>query len=92
MKRSELIALMGGYSYVIKKEYLAEYKTRFVHEEGRGIIDVWMGRKGTTLGVYDPGHASFWFKKHATLDDVENALIWVQDYYRKKHGTIKHGK
>lgn len=85
MSRDTLIALMGGYGYKIEREYLAEYKTRFRNEEGRGLIDIWMGRKGTTMGVYNPRTSTFWFKKQVDLNEIEKGLLWVEDYYRK-HG------
>lgn len=49
--------------------------TRF--RNGMRFIDVWNGRKGITIGVYEPKTQKCWFKRKVTPILLEDILVKI---------------
>lgn len=83
MKRSDLIGLMVAYGFEPQYEKPEQYLTRF---QGEGtFIDIWNGRKGITMGVYDSVRKYMRFYKKCSLENIEDIL------YRLRGQTVEGG-
>lgn len=77
MTKEQLIGLAGAYGMEVQFERRGESKIRLT---GNGtFVDVWSGKKGITIGVYDPKLKRVHFRRKVSPDTLEDALIRVEN-------------
>lgn len=69
--------LMGAYGYEEEFSDRVQCLTRYQGEHT--FIDIWDGRKGVTVGVYDPEKKSMWYERKCSLEDLEEILIELKN-------------
>jgi len=80
-EKQAIEGLMAAYGMELQFERQMEQKRRF---RGLGtFIDVWQGRKGITLGVYDNKKSAMYFQYRLTLEQIENLLLNMQRNYEE---------
>lgn len=69
----ELTPLFEAYGYQKGLDDPKHARTRWQSEEG--FMDVWFGRKRTTMGVYDPQTGLMSYRRVYTLEQAEEFLL-----------------
>jgi hypothetical protein len=65
--------LFDGFGYELSSFYPKDlHKYRF--RKGELFMDVWIGKKGTTIGIYNPETGLMYFKRKVGLVDIEKAI------------------
>lgn len=75
MERNSLISLMSAYGFVLEFEEKHEHKMRFGKDDRNGFIDIWQGKKGMTIGVYNPESRSMFYRRNGNISLLEKELI-----------------
>lgn len=74
--KEEIAELLSAYGYEIKSMDINQNKTRYTCETG--FIDIWDGRKGMTVGIYDPNSKQILFERRCSITGIEEMLSKVQ--------------
>lgn len=69
----DVIGLLGAYCFQKEYERPEEHKTRFQGEHT--FIDMWVTRRGTTLGIYMPKVKRMKYVRPRTIEQFEEAVI-----------------
>lgn len=69
----ELKPLIEAYGYTKSLDDKEHCRTRWQSEEG--FMDVWFGRKRTTMGVYNPQNGTMSYRRVYTLEQAEEFLL-----------------
>lgn len=69
----EMYGLIEAYGYEKQLEDLENYRTRFKSEDG--FLDLWVGRKRITIGIYMSDTKVMRYKRVYTLEQLED---WLQ--------------
>jgi hypothetical protein len=73
MKKHEIHDLLSAYGYQKQLDDPENYRTRFRHDE-TGFLDLWIGRKRTTIGIYNPTTKVMHYKRVHTMEDIEHFI------------------
>ena len=73
MTGKEIESLMSAYGFAFDFADIEQKKTRFQGEET--FIDLWQGKKGTTVGIYSKAIHSMKYEYPFQLIDLEKLLI-----------------
>lgn len=74
--REEVIGLFNAYDFTLRED-LRLSQMRF---QGYGtFLDLWYGKKGMTLGVYNPDSQKMWFKRQCSLESIEDVLLEIKN-------------
>lgn len=65
--------LMSSFGFVPKKYDPDQKKTRYQGEDT--FLDLWQGKKGTTVGIYMRKYETMEFHRPHDLEDLEDVLI-----------------
>ena len=68
----DLLELIKAYGYVFDFGDKNQNKVRYASENG--FIDIWDGRKGITIGVYNPNTKQIMYERKPTLLEVEKLI------------------
>lgn len=82
MHDEHFVGLMGAYNFELQFRRPEECKTRF---RGNGtFIDLWEGRRGVTVGVYDPTTSSMRYVYRVSPGKLEDVILKIKDRYELK--------
>lgn len=73
MKKHEMYGLLSAYGYEKQLDDPAHCRTRFKSEFG--FLDLWVGRKKITVGIYDPEKKIMRYKRIYDMGGLED---WLQ--------------
>lgn len=66
---------MSAYGFVLQSENMKERKTRFRKDDKTGFIDIWHGKKGMTIGIYNQKTHSMGYVRNGNVNKLETVLI-----------------
>jgi hypothetical protein len=64
--------LLKGYGYEEEEFYQEGNKFRFVKDNS--FVDIWFGKKGTTIGIYNPADKTMNFKRKVDILEIERII------------------
>lgn len=70
--RKELIGLFAAYDFTLEE---SERMTQMRFRSGKIFIDVWYGKRGITIGIYDRRRQLMRYERKMSLEKIENELI-----------------
>jgi hypothetical protein len=70
-----LVGLFEAYGFEKEHVFKQQWLVRF--RKGNQFVDLWEGRKGLTVGVYNPRTQRVWFERQLTHEKIENILIKI---------------
>jgi len=73
MKKHEIYDLLSAYGYQKQLDDPEHCRTRFRHDE-TGFLDLWIGRKRITLGLYNPQGKIMTYKRVRSLGEIEDFI------------------
>lgn len=73
MKKHSIYALLSAYGYEKQLDDLEHCRTRFKHDE-TGFVDLWIGRKRITAGLYDSNLKIIRYRRIHKMEDLEDLL------------------
>lgn len=68
----DLTGLLGAYGYEKQLDDPEHKRTRFKNESS--FLDIWVGRKRTTVGVYDSHKKVMRYTRIRKLEDLEDLI------------------
>lgn len=75
MDGKQIKSLMSAYGLVPTKVDEKSKLTRFQAEERNVFVDVWNGKKGTTVGAYNPHTRTMQFLRRVNMSKLEDVLV-----------------
>jgi hypothetical protein len=72
MKKHEMFDLLSAYGYEKQLDDPEHCRTRFKSEFG--FLDLWIGRKRITVGVYNPVSKVMHYKRVHTMEQLEDFI------------------
>jgi len=69
----KIIELLKAYGYEIEFEDKNQNKIRFSNEER--FIDVWDGKRGITIGFYNPETKQVGYYRNGGLEKIERLIV-----------------
>lgn len=73
MDAETIEGLMSAYGFSEEFHDDEQSKTRYRSEDT--FLDLWQGKKGTTVGVYNRQTKAMWFERPFDLEDLEHVLM-----------------
>lgn len=74
MEPRQVISLCSAYGFRHQFTREKEHKMRFQKDTG-GFIDLWITRKGMTIGIYNPLSKGMRYVRNSNIDVLETELI-----------------
>lgn len=73
MEKALIDDLMSSFGFIPRETDETQKKTRYQGEDT--FLDLWQGKKGTTVGIYMKKYESMEFHRPHDLEDLEDVLI-----------------
>lgn len=73
MNDKEIIKLILAYGYKFDFEDFDQCKRRYTSETG--FIDLWNGKRGITIGIYNPATRFVKYIRMPSLEEIEKVLM-----------------
>lgn len=76
MSKRELLDLLAAYDFHLSETNELENRMRF---KGRGtFIDLWTGRRGLTIGIFDPKRHAMKYRRNLNWDTLEEEIMKIK--------------
>lgn len=73
--KKDIVELAEAFGYDVVRDEPTQKWVRLQPEEAEGFVDVWYGKKGITIGVYNVERDAFAYYKQCSLCLLEEKLV-----------------
>mgnify|MGYP006921436391 CR=1 FL=1 len=74
----EIVEFISAFGYELEFSDKEQNKERYSNDNG--FIDLWEGKKGVTIGIYNPETKQICYKRKPTVDWVEKHLESIKEH------------